>query len=105
LQRKDLQNAQAAYARAVTYSPNMVEAWFGLGIAQRDQGHAKEAIEALTRATQLNSGYADAWLYLGLTYEESGQRALAADAFEHARTTTADAALIRQAEDGLARVR
>jgi tetratricopeptide (TPR) repeat protein len=105
LQRKDLQNAEAAYARAVTYSPNMVEAWFGLGIARRDQGHPGEAIDALTRATQLNTRYADAWFYLGLTYEETGQRAPASDAFEHARSSTANPALIRQAEDGLARVR
>jgi tetratricopeptide (TPR) repeat protein len=105
LQRKDLQNAQAAFARAVKYSPGMVDAWFGLGLAQRDQGHAKEAIEALTQATALNGNYAEAWLYLGLTYEETGDRGRAAEAFTHAYDTSGDEAVRRQAEEGLNRVR
>jgi Flp pilus assembly protein TadD len=105
LQNRDLTNAQGAFAKAVKYSPSMYEAWFGLGLAQRDGGQPQPAIQSLQKATGLQPSYPEAWLYLGLTLEETGDRAGAATAFTQANETASTDAIRQQAAEGLARVK
>ena len=105
VQQKDLQNAQQAFAEAVKNSPNLIEAWIGLGITARDLGQEKEAIQALSRATQLDKNRADAWLNLGLAYEQSSELQLASDAYRQALNTATDPAIREQAEQGLDRAK
>jgi Flp pilus assembly protein TadD len=83
----------------------MVDAWFELGIARRNQGSTGSAVDALSKAVQLQQSHAEAWLYLGLSYEESGARPEAASAFERACDAAQSPEVRAQAEEGLARVR
>ena len=101
----ELANAQGAFAKAVQYSPAMYQAWFGLGLAQRDGNQSPAAVKSLQKATTLNPAYPEAWLYLGLTLEETGDRAGAANAFTQAYDTATTDAIRQQATEGLARVK
>src|SRR5262249_36409519 len=48
----NLPEAEAAYRRALALDPDSGLAWDGLGLAQYDAGHFREARESLTRALQ-----------------------------------------------------
>jgi tetratricopeptide (TPR) repeat protein len=78
--------AQAAFQRAIDANPGQESAWFNLGTIYLNKNIYPEARKYLTEAVRLNPQDADAWNNLGLIsgMEEKYDEAL--DQFRHAAT-------------------
>ena len=58
--------AEGYFQQAITASPSLPDAHFGLGMAELREGKAEEAERALTRALELNPNIAGAHMFLGI---------------------------------------
>jgi len=67
-------------------SPDLAEAWAGLGLARLSQGNHAGAEEAYQRAFKLSPDLAEAWAGLGLARLGQGNHAGAEEAFRRAIT-------------------
>jgi tetratricopeptide (TPR) repeat protein len=74
--------------------PKVEQAWYNLGVLQRNRGQLPEAENSLREAVRLRPGYTEAWSNLGAVYLTSGRVTEAIDALlEAARLTPGDAAV------------
>jgi len=58
------------WKEATVYSPEVGEAWYGLGDAYRFSKQFENAIEAFQKCTDLDPNYLDCWNNLGICYAE-----------------------------------
>jgi tetratricopeptide (TPR) repeat protein len=63
--KKEYELAVASFERAIALEPEKAEHRFNLGLAQRNRGHDKDAIDAFREATRLEPTYARAYSHLG----------------------------------------
>jgi len=70
---RNLQEAEAAYRRALALDPGSSLAWDGLGLAHYDAGRLREARESLARALALDPENGRALFHLALVDEREGK--------------------------------
>ncbi|MBI2194606.1 MAG: rhomboid family intramembrane serine protease [Planctomycetes bacterium] len=83
-ERQELDEAEAAYLRALDSNPALVEAHFNLGLVYLQRHQHDLAIERFLRVTELQPQSSDAYRYLGLLYSMKGSFTLAHESFEKA---------------------
>ncbi|MBN1273398.1 MAG: tetratricopeptide repeat protein [Candidatus Aminicenantes bacterium] len=76
-----MENATAAYRKALGMNPNDYKTAFGLGMSLVKQNRHQEALAPLLQCTQIRPDFPDAFYNLGLTYENVGQLQKAAEAY------------------------
>ncbi|OHE87692.1 MAG: hypothetical protein A3G75_03405, partial [Verrucomicrobia bacterium RIFCSPLOWO2_12_FULL_64_8] len=76
-----LEEAIAAYQRAIELKPDFADAHNDLGIALQTQGKFDQAIASYQRALRLNPEHAEAYNNLGLTFYDQGRAADARGAY------------------------
>ena len=64
----DLQDAIAAYSRAISLEPGLAEAYYGRGLARQDAGETDLAIADFTKAIEERPDFVDALNARGLAY-------------------------------------
>jgi superkiller protein 3 len=72
-EQKKLNDAIAAYRRAIGIDKNFVNAYINLGLALTDQNKLDEAINAYEKAVELDSGKANAHSGLGFAWYSKGK--------------------------------
>jgi tetratricopeptide (TPR) repeat protein len=90
-----IDEAIAAYRKAIELRPDFFQAYNNLGNALAGQGKHLEAIEAFSRAIAHRSDFADAYFNLGISLQATDQLDDAADAYHRAiglRPSDVDAA-------------
>jgi tetratricopeptide (TPR) repeat protein len=80
-----LEDAEAAYRRALALDPQSGLAWDGLGLTLYDAGRLGEARPAFERALAIDADSSRALFHLALTDEREGRLAQAADGYARAR--------------------
>jgi predicted O-linked N-acetylglucosamine transferase (SPINDLY family) len=73
LSARDLAGAAASFAEAVRLAPRRPAAWLALGIANRELGHADEAMRALSQALALDPATPQANGQMGLLLQSQGR--------------------------------
>ena len=68
-----LDEAIAAYTKALSINPNYVEAYYNMGVTLRQQGKLDEAIEAYAKALSINPNYAGACYNMGNALKDQGR--------------------------------
>ena len=82
---QDIEAARASYTQAIELRGSVyAEAWYNLGLLERDAGRPQEATEAYWRALEIRPDYEAAWNNLGLAYYDIEQYADAERAFRYA---------------------
>lgn len=82
----DLQAAERAFQRALSWSPRAVAAWFGRGSVAMQRQDWPAAIQYFQQAVALHSQSSPAAQQLGLAYSSAGQHELAARSLAQAAT-------------------
>ena len=85
-----LDNAMAAYERAVSLKPDYAVAYYNMGNALKDQGKLEDAMAAYERAVSLKPDYADAYYNMGGMLQERGKLEDAIAAYERALSLKPD---------------
>lgn len=83
-ERREYQQASAAYARALKLAPGDVELHNNLGLTLHYQGRTAEALAALKDGVQVDASYQRIWLTLGFVQAGAGDTAAARTALERA---------------------
>jgi len=87
LEAGHLDDAIAAFERAISSDPDYSDAWFRLGIAREKLGDARAAVAAYHRATELAPSLTEAWFRAGALVYTLGHRAAAVACFRRAAVT------------------
>ena len=69
----NLDDAIAAYDKAINIDPNLAQAWSNKGATLHLQGKYDEAIQALDKAIQIDPQVAQAWYNKGIALEALGK--------------------------------
>lgn len=85
-----LEEAAAAYRRALTHKPDHVEAHYNLGIVLQAQGKLEEALASLGKALAYRPDHAGAHNNLGSVLQEQGKLEAACAAFGRALSVRPD---------------
>ena len=92
LLKGELEEASVHLEETLRLCPRDEQAWYNLGVLQKNRGELPEAEYALREALRLKPGYTDAWSNLGAVYLASGRFPEAIDALlEAARLAPGDA--------------
>lgn len=83
-------DAIAAYKKAVDLKPDFASAWFNLGFCYGKSERTGDAIAAFEQTVKLKPNFANAWFYLGICYRDTGLNDNAIAAFEKAIKFDAD---------------
>ena len=67
-EKRDLDQAVAAYKQASDLSPDAIESWFNLGVAHQENGQLEEALEAYLRASAIDPNHPKVLCNLGAIY-------------------------------------
>ena len=79
-----LDDAIAAYRRAIDIKPDFAEAYSNLGVALKEQGKLNEAVAAYRQAIGIKPDYAEAHSNLGVSLKQQGKLSEAIAAFRQA---------------------
>jgi protein O-mannosyl-transferase len=93
-------DSRASFDESLQLNPNQYNAWLGIGLLARKQGHLDEAIRDLSRSIDLRPT-AEAYLELGRTYAQSGRMPDARQAYGQALQIDPGLTEAQQALDGL----
>ena len=72
------------WEEAIELSPDLAEAWYGLGDAHRFLGEQKEAVAAYEQAVSLDEAHLDSWNNMGIAKAEMGDHLGAKRAWQSA---------------------
>jgi predicted TPR repeat methyltransferase len=86
--------ALAAYEQALTFRPDLAEAWLGRGQALQTLGRNDEALAAFDKAVAIEPGLTEAWLGRGLALQALKRLQEAIPAYRQAREKGGDAEFI-----------
>jgi len=86
MDKKHWQEAKGHFQKAIAAFPKYVDALNGLGLAEAQLQHGKDAVEAFRSATQLDPSLQQANLYLGQFYYDNAQYKDAEPYLLHAAT-------------------
>jgi len=100
-----LDDARAAYLRAIEASPETAFLHRDLGIVEQERGDLDAALARLQEAVALDGSDVDAAVALGGVYEQRGDYAAAVDAYQRAAGLGPDAALASRIETAIGRAR
>lgn len=84
LEVHDVDQAMAAYARALEIAPDHADAHVNLGRLLHERGRVAEAESHYRRAVAIKPAHATAWFDLGVVLEDAGRGAEAASAYRQA---------------------
>jgi Flp pilus assembly protein TadD len=94
IRKGEIDEAYVDLREALRLCPKDEQAWYNLGVLQRDRGELPEAESSLREALRLKPGYTKAWSNLGAVYLASGRVPEAIDALlEAARHAPGDASI------------
>ncbi len=79
-----LDEAIAAYQKAIEIDPDYADAYYNIGIALRKQGKLDEAIAAYQKAIEIDPDYADAYYNIGIALRKQGKLDEAIAAYQKA---------------------
>jgi tetratricopeptide (TPR) repeat protein len=85
---RDYAKAERLISFAIQNGADTQNAWHNLGLARRDQGNARGAMEAFATALQFNPDFLDSLVTFGNVAWEAGEDALAREAWERALIAT-----------------
>ena len=80
----NLDNAIAAYEKAISLQPDYAEAYNNMGIALQKKAMQKEAIKAYNNALKLKPDYAEAYNNMGNAFQSQGKLPEAIEAYKKA---------------------
>jgi Tfp pilus assembly protein PilF len=85
-----LEEAIAAYNKALSIKPNYVDAYNNMGNTLKEQGKLEEAIEAYNKALSIKPDYVDAYFNMGNALQDQGKPEEAIEAYNTALSIKPD---------------
>jgi tetratricopeptide (TPR) repeat protein len=89
-ERGEFEQAEKYYSQAVEQNPNLLGAWFGLGILLQHRFALPEARVAYQRVVELKPDFADAWNRLGHVHFDLAEPAAAITCYSRAMELSPD---------------
>lgn len=99
--RKDPAKAEAMYRKAIAINDRYAAPYLRLALLQGEKGQRKDAVRTLEACVAASPSYAAGWMDLGRAYLAVGRKSDARTAFRNVLANTADAALRKQAAEGI----
>ena len=84
------EDAINSYKKAIKINPDYAEAYYNMGIAQKDKGDLEEAIESYKQALKIKPDHAEAYNNIGITLEDNGDLEGAIDSYKQAIKINSD---------------